>query len=62
MKLAELSSILYSTRGYTQLAIIYDEKTASDLVTGTVDILIKEYGDKEVKQIQAFENQLIITI
>ena len=62
MRLKELKTLLYSNRGYTQYAIIYDSSTNTDVATGAVDYLVGEYGEKEVKHIEAFENQLIITI
>lgn len=63
MKLTELKSILYSSRGSVQFAILYDAKTNTDIENGcSIDCIVKNYGNKEVKQIEAFENQLIITI
>jgi hypothetical protein len=63
MKLKELSGILYSTRNCVQFAIIYDHNTNTDIENGcTIDFAIREHGDKEVKQIQAFVNQLLITV
>ena len=62
MKLNELKSILYSNRGYTQFAILYDSKTNADISMGTIDNIVAEHGEKEVIRIEAFENQLLITI
>jgi hypothetical protein len=62
MKLSELKAILYSTRGYTQFAILYDSRTNTDITNGTIDNIVEKYGDKVVVRIEAFENQLIITV
>lgn len=62
MKLKELKSVLYSNRGYIQHAILYDSKTNMDIATGTIDKIVKDYGEKEINRIEAFENQLLITI
>lgn len=63
MRLSELSGILRSTRGDIQLAVVYDGEKNYDLEDGcSVEYAIKHYGDKELKQLQAFEDQIIITI
>lgn len=62
MTLKQLKTILYSSRGSIQFAIIYDSKTNADIATGSIDYIVENYGDKEVKHIEASENQLLITI
>lgn len=63
MKLKDLKAVLYSNRGYTQCAIIYDSKTNTDIENGcTIDYAVQKHGDKEVIRIEAFENQLLITV
>lgn len=63
MRLSELSGILRSTRGDIQLAVVYDVEKCYDLENScSVEYAIKHYGDKELKQLQAFENKIIITI
>lgn len=63
MKLKELSSILYSNRGCIQFAIVYDSKTNTDIENGcSIDYAVQTHGDKEVKRIEAFENQILITV
>lgn len=62
MKLNELKTILRSARGSIQFAILYDSRTNKDIATGSIDYIVKNYGDKEAKRIEAFENQLLITI
>lgn len=63
MKLKVLQSVLYSTRDSIQFAIVYDSKSNIDIENGcSVECAIQQHGDKEVKHIQAFENQLVITI
>ena len=63
MKLDELKSILYSNTGNVQFTIIYDSKTNTDLENGcSIEYAMKIYGEKTVKRVEAFENQLVITI
>ena len=62
MKLNELKTILYSNRGTTQFAILYDSNKNEDVANGTIDAIVKNYSEKEVIRIEAFGSQLIITI
>jgi hypothetical protein len=63
MKLKELKSILYSTHGYVQFAIVYDIEKNTDIENGcSIEYAIKNHGEKEVKHIQAFEHQLVISV
>lgn len=63
MKLKELKAILYSSRGNIQFAIVYDMATNTDVENGcSIDYAVERYAEKEVKHIQAIDNQLVITI
>lgn len=62
MKLSDLKDILYSRRGEVQFAILYDMERNIDIDAGSVGYVVSAYGDKEVKHIEAFENQLIISV
>ena len=63
MKLKDLSSVLYSTRGSIQHAIVYDQEKNADIESGcSIDHAVEKYGERELKHIEAFENQLVITI
>lgn len=62
MKLKELKTILYSNRGNIQFAILYDRNANADIETGSIDYIVEKYSEKEVKHIEAFENQLLITV
>lgn len=63
MKLCDLKTILYSSRGSVQFAIVYDIATNADIEAGcSIEYAVEHYGDKEVKHIEAFGNQLIITV
>ena len=63
MKLRELSSILYSTRGNIQFCIVYDSEKRADIENGcSVEYAIDQHGDKTVKHLEAFEHQLLITV
>lgn len=62
MKLKELKPVLRSNRGSVQFAILYDSKTNSDIESASIDYIVENYGDKDVIRIEAFENQLIVTV
>lgn len=63
MKLKDLSNVLYSTRGNIQFAIVYDQEKNADIASGcSIDYAVEKYGERELKQIEAFENQLVIII
>ena len=63
MKLKELKPILYSTRCNMTMGILYDSSVDMDIESGcTVDYIIDKYGDKTVKQLQADNNCVVITI
>ena len=63
MKLKDLECVLYSNRGNAQFAIIYSQDKNRDLENGClIDCAVKKYGESEIKHIEAFENQLVITI
>ena len=63
MKLKEMESVLRSNRGAVQFAIVYDSKAKADIENGcAVEYAVKKYGEKEVLRIEAFENQLVITV
>ncbi len=63
MKLKDLSTVLRSNRGSVQFAIVYDSKTNTDIEQGcSIEYAVAHHGDKEVRRIEAFENQLLITV
>lgn len=63
MKLNTLKPILFSSRGNIQFAIVYDSNKHADVENGcSIEYAVKNYGECEVKHIEAFENQLVITI
>lgn len=62
MKIKELKSVVFSSRDNIQFAILYDSKTNEDIADSTIEYIVEYYGDKEVKRIEAVENQLLITV
>ena len=63
MKLHELSSIIYSKTGDIQFVIIYDYETNTDLETNcSFEYAREHYGDREVKRISAYKDDLVITV
>lgn len=62
-KLCELKDILCSGRGSIQMAIVYDTETNKDIeVDCSIDYAVLEYGNREVKRIQADNGYLVISI
>lgn len=53
MKLKELKSILHSGRGQIQMAIIYDREKNKDIDKGSIEYIMQEYGEMEVKRISS---------
>lgn len=63
MKLKDLKTVLYSSRGAVQFAIVYDRAQNKDLENGcSIDYAVEKYGDRTVCHVEAFENQLLITV
>ena len=63
MKLAKLKTILCSYHGSIQFAVLYAQATNETLVDGaTIDYIVENYPNAEVKRIQACADKLIITI
>ena len=63
MKLKDLKSVLYSSIGSVQFAIVYDSKTNTVIENGySIDFAVEKHGDKDVIRIGAVENQLLITV
>ena len=62
MKLKELHTVLYSTRDGIQLAIVYDSAKNEDISRGSVEYVVRMYGEREVKRIEAYDDDLVITI
>ena len=63
MKLKELKGIMHSSTGWIQLAIVYDLMAKKILEDGcTIEYAIENYGEKEIKNIQADGDCLVLTI
>ena len=63
MSIKDLQSVLYSNRGHVQFAILYDSETNADIEQGcSIDHIVEHHGDRELKRIEAFENQLLLTV
>lgn len=63
MQIKELKSVLYSQTGNIQQAIVYDLAKNKDLENGcSIDYAVKEYGDIELKHIQADKNMIVLVI
>lgn len=63
MKLKDLKDVLHSQTGNIQFAIVWDYNTMKDLENGcSVDYAVAEYGKRELKQITATDDKLILTV
>lgn len=58
-----VDTLLYSSIGSVQFAIVYDSKTNTVIENGcSIDFAVEKHGDKDVIRIGAVENQLLITV
>ena len=62
MKIKDLKGIAYSSHGCVQMAVLYNYNTQKDLDSGSVDYIIKNYGELELTRIQAYNDQLILEV
>lgn len=62
MKIKDLKDVAYSVHGYTQMAVLYNQSTQMDVATGSVDYIIKEYGEWELTRLQAHNGLLILEV
>lgn len=63
MKIKDLKSIIYSKTGDIQFVIIYDYETHTEIANGcSMEYAVCHYGDKKVKRITAYEDNIVITI
>lgn len=63
MKIKDLTPVLYSTRGSVQFAVVYDQEQNCDIASGcSIDHAVKEYGERELKRIEAVGDQLLLTV
>lgn len=63
MRLGELKSVLYSSRGDIQSVIIYSRTERKDIINGcSAEYAVKNYGEKELLQIQAANNDIVLII
>lgn len=62
MQIKDLKSIAYSSHGCVQMAVLYNYNTQKDLDSGSIDYIIKNYGDLELTRIQACNDQLILEV
>ncbi len=63
MKLKDLKPILVNSGHYIQSTILWEQNTNTDLENGaSIEYVIAHYSEREVKNIKAFENSLLITV
>lgn len=61
MKINDLSSVLRSSRGDIQFAVLWSMSECKDIAKGSVGYIVKEYGERTVTRISAYENDIVIT-
>lgn len=62
MKIKDLASVLYSTTGNIQWAVLWDSTDCKDVVDDcSVDYIVKNYGESEITHIEAEGGKLVIT-
>ena len=63
MKIKDLKDILYSNRGNIQSAIVWNIETNADIANGcSIDYAVEHLGELELLHIEAFENNLLLTV
>lgn len=63
MRLEELKSVLYSIIDEIQWVIVYSGTERKDIVNGcSAEYAIKNYGEKELLRIQAYNNKVVLII
>ena len=64
MKMIELSKVIRSLgMGSVVWAIVYDSETNQDLLNGcSVEYAYKEFGEREVKRVYAYEDKIVFEI
>lgn len=62
MKIRDLKSVAYSSHGDIQWAVVYDYNSQSDLMCGSVECAIKEYGECELTRLQAHDDLLVLEV
>ena len=62
MKIRDLKSVAYSSHGDIQWAVVYDYNSQQDLMHGSVECAIKEYGECELTRLQAHNDLLVLEV
>ena len=62
MKIGDLKSVAYSSHGDIQWAVVYDYNSQKDLMYGSVECAIKEYGECELTRLQAHRDLLVLEV
>ena len=62
MKIKDLKSVVYSSYGMLQMAIVYDYSAQIYVFNGTIEGAIKNYGECELTRIQADQDALVLEV
>ena len=62
MKIKDLKSIAYSSHGLVQFAVVYDYNSQQDVLQGTIENAISEYGECELTRLQADQDCLVLEV
>lgn len=62
MKIGDLKDIAYSSHGDIQMAVVYDYNKQKDIALGSVEYVMKEFGDLNLTRLQAYEHRLVFEV
>ena len=62
MKIRDLKPVAYSSHGDIQWAVVYDYNSQRNLIHGSVECVIKEYGECELTRLQAQQDLLVLEV
>lgn len=62
MKIKELKGLCFSNHGLVQMAVLYNYNTQMDVATGSIEYIIRDYGEWELTRIQAHNSLLVLEV
>lgn len=62
MKIKDLKGIAYSSPGSMQVAVLYNYSTQKAVALGSIEYIIKEFGDLELIRLQAQDHGLVLEV
>ena len=62
MKIKNLKGVLFSRGHDVQMGILFDRTNLHVVSDGSIDYIVKHYGDVEIEDIAAIDNKILLTI